>query len=83
MTQLSLLTLSKDITGEMQIKASKTPYMVVGMIRALHFNRDLNQVCIQTPDEIRNKTITYLQIEFLSPGKHISTEISHKPSLPR
>lgn len=52
--------------------------MVVGMIRALHFNRDLDQVCIQTPDGIRNKTITYLQIEFLSPGKHISTEITHK-----
>lgn len=44
---------------KMQIKASKIPYMVVGMIRGLHFNRDLNQVGIQTPSEIKNELIRY------------------------
>lgn len=46
-------------------QASKTPYMVVDTIRALHFNRDLNQVCVQTPSEIKNRMITYFQIKSL------------------
>lgn len=49
----------------MQIKVSDIPYMVVGKIRGLYFNRDLNQVCIPTPSEMENKMIRYSENEFL------------------